>query len=116
MKTLKRSEKATRTGVEKEMAKPRVTRSARIAQLNLDTDRMPESPSTVMPGTVTEIIPSRHAGKPESAQIALDVVEKQHRAFRIENTLTDEHGRDVKLKIGAPVEVTVTAKGASALD
>jgi hypothetical protein len=98
------------------MAKPRLTRSARIAQLNLETDRIPELPSTSMPGTVIEIIPSRRAGKPESAQIALDVAEKQHRDFRIENTLTDEHGKDVKLKKGAPVEVTVTSKDESIRD
>jgi hypothetical protein len=116
VKNKKQSEKATRTSVEKEMAKPRVTKSVRIAQLNLDTDRTLEPPSTVMPGTVIEIIPSREAGKPESAQIALDVVEKQHRGFRIENTLTDENGEDVKLKKGAPVEVTVTAKGESTPD
>jgi hypothetical protein len=29
---------------------------------------------------------------------------------RIENTFTDEHGDDVKLKKGAHVEVTVTAE------
>jgi hypothetical protein len=116
MKNTKRSDKSTRIDVKKEMAKPRVTRSARIAELNLDTDRIPESPSTNMAGTVIEIIPSRQAGKPESAQIALDVVGQQHRDFRIENTLTDEHGNDVKLKKGAPVEVTVTAKSKSMLD
>jgi hypothetical protein len=48
MKNTKRSDKSTRIDVKKEMAKPRVTRSARIAQLNLDTDRIPESPSTKM--------------------------------------------------------------------
>lgn len=65
---------------------------------------------------VIEIIPSRKTGQPESAQIALDVVEKQHRDFRIENTQTDEDGEDVKLKKGAPGEVTVTAQGESTPD
>jgi hypothetical protein len=32
-----------------------------------------------------------------------------YRDLRIENTLTDEHGDEVKLKKGAHVEVTVTA-------
>jgi len=38
------------------------------------------------------------------------VINKQHRDLRIENSLTDEHGDDVKLKKGAPVEVTITAQ------
>jgi hypothetical protein len=105
----KRRSKTTRGTVRKEMARPRMAQSARIAQLNLDSSRKPESPSTSMSGTVLRIIPSRHAGEPDSIQIALDVPEKQNRDFRIENTLTNEHGEDVKLKKGAPVEVTVTA-------
>jgi hypothetical protein len=92
------------------MARPRMTRSARIAQLKLDVARPPEAASTTMPGTVVEIIPSRLPGEPDSAQIVLDVEEKLHRHFRIENSLTDEHGDDVKLKKGEPVEVTVTAE------
>jgi hypothetical protein len=92
------------------MARPRMARSARIAQLKLDLDRTPGPTSTTMPGTVVQIIPSRRPDKPDSAQIALDVDEESHRTFIIENSLTDEHGDDVKLKKGAPVEVTVTAE------
>jgi hypothetical protein len=44
----------------------------------------------------------------EKAQIAVDGPYHQYRVLRIENTLTDEHGRDVKLKKGAHVEVTIT--------
>ena len=101
---------ATRAGVKKEMAKPRMARSARITELNLDTARTREHPSTTMPGTVDKIIPSRRPSQPEEAQIAVDKADRQHRDFRIENTLTDEHGDDVKLKKGAHVEVTVTAE------
>jgi hypothetical protein len=36
--------------------------------------------------------------------------------MRIENSLTDGHGGDVKLKKGAPVEVTVSAKDENAAD
>lgn len=109
MKKMKRSDKSTRA-IEKEMARPRMARSARIAQLNLDTDRTPKPASTTMPGTVIGIIPSRHPARPDWAQINLDVDEKLHRNFLIENLLTDEHGGDVKLKKGAPVEITVTAE------
>jgi hypothetical protein len=56
---------------------------------------------------------SHRADKPDSAQIALNVMEKQHRDLRVENSLTDEHGDDVRLKKGAAVEVTVTSKDES---
>jgi hypothetical protein len=45
----------------------------------------------------------------EEAHIAVDGTNR-HRDLRITNTLTDEHGQDVKLKKGAHVEVTVTAE------
>ena len=101
---------ATHASVKKEMAKPRMARSARIAELNLDTARTPEQPSAVMPGTVDKIIPSPRPSQPEKAQITVDRNDHRHRDLRIENTLTDEHGDDVKLKKGAHVEVTVTAE------
>ena len=100
----------TRASVKKEMAKPRMARSARIAELKLDTTRIPEPPSVTMPGTVDKIIPSPRPSQPEKAQIAVDGTGHRHRDLRIENTLTDEHGDDVKLKKGAHVEVTVTAE------
>src|SRR6202790_4028080 len=100
---------ATHAGVKKEMAKPRMARSARITELNLDTSRIPEQPSTTMPGTVDKIIPSPRPSQPEKAQIAVKQADRGHRDLRIENTLTDEHGDDVRLKKGAHVEVTVTA-------
>ena len=101
---------ATRASVKKEMARPRMARSARIAELKLDTARIPEQPSTTMPGTVDKIIPSPRPSQPEKAQIAVDVADHRHRDLRIENTLTDEHGDDVRLKKGAHVDVTVTAE------
>jgi hypothetical protein len=100
----------TRASVEKEMAKPRMARSARITELSLDTARIQEQPSTTMPGTVNKIIPSPRPSQPEKAQIAVDGTDQRHRHLRIENTLTDENGDDVRLKKGARVEVTVTAK------
>jgi hypothetical protein len=77
-------------------------------ELNLDTTRKREQPSTTMPGTVEKIIPSGRK-QPEKAQTAVDRTDHQHRNLRVENVLTDEHGDDVKLKKGAQVEVTVTA-------
>src|SRR6202790_980810 len=109
-KTKKESANATHVSVKKEMAKPRMARSARIAELNLDTTRIREQPSTTMPGTVNKIITSPRPTQPEKAQIAVDRHDHRHRDLRIENTLTDEHGDDVKLKKGAHVEVTVPSE------
>jgi hypothetical protein len=50
------------------MAKPRTARSARIAELDLDTARNPEQPSTTMPGTVNKVIPSPRANLPEKGE------------------------------------------------
>src|SRR5580704_8877690 len=101
---------ATRASVRKEMMRPRTTRSARIAALNMDTTRNPEPPSTTVSGTVEKIIPPKSPGKPEKAQITVDKTDHRRRNIRIKNELTDEHGDDVKLKKGAHVEVTVAAE------
>jgi hypothetical protein len=106
----KESSNATRASVKKEMAKPRTAKSARIMELHLDTARIPEQPSTTVPGTVEKIIPSKRPSQPEKAQITVDGADDRYRVLRIENTLTDEHGDDVKLKKGSHVDVTVAAK------
>jgi uncharacterized protein YfaS (alpha-2-macroglobulin family) len=108
-KSKKEPRNSTRADVKKEMAKPRMARSARIAELNLDTARNIEQPSTTMPGTVNKIIPSPRTNLPEKVQIAVSGAPRPYRELRIENTLTDEHGDDVRLKKGAQVEITVTA-------
>jgi len=104
----KELDNARRSSVEKEMAQPRMARSAKIAELNLDRTRVRERPSTTLPGTVDRIIAPVRPGQPEKAQIAVGGTKRPHRDLRIENTLTDEHGDDVKLQKGAHVEVTVT--------
>jgi len=101
---------ATHASVKKEMAKPRMARSARIMELNLDIARIAEQPSATMPGTVDKIIPSPRPNQPERAQIAVKGSDRRYQDLRIENTLTDEHGAEVKLKKGAHVEVTITAE------
>jgi hypothetical protein len=97
--------------VKKEMARPRMAKSARITERNLEAGRTPERPSTIMPGKVAKIIPSRSRKQPEKAQIAVGRAAPRYRNLRIENSLTDEHGDEVKLKKGARVEVTVAAEG-----
>jgi hypothetical protein len=53
--------------------------------------------------------PAPRTNLPEKAQIAVVGAPRPYRDLRIENTLTDEHGDDVRLKKGAHVEITVTA-------
>ena len=100
----------TRASVTMEMAKPRMARSARIAEQNLDTTRIPEQPSTILSGIVHKIIPSPRPSRPEEAQISLEGADRRSRNLRIENAFADENGDDVRLEKGARVEVTVTAE------
>lgn len=101
---------AAYASIKREMAKPRMARSARVAELNRDTARIPEQPSTTMPGIVDKIILSTRPSQSERARIAVDGPDQQYRDLRFENTLTDEHGDEVRLKKGAHVEVAATAK------
>jgi uncharacterized cupredoxin-like copper-binding protein len=70
---------------------------------------MSEKPSTTLPGTVEKIIKPLTPDDPEKAQIAVEGADHLYREIRIENTLTDENGNQVRLKPGAEVEVTVEA-------
>ena len=102
-------------GVRAEMAKPRMSKSAKIAELNSDTARIAEQPRIVVPGTVDKLIPSSRPSQPEKAQIAIEG-DHGYRDLRIENSLTDEHGDEVKLKKNSHVEVAVTAEDAVGAD
>jgi hypothetical protein len=68
-----------------------------------------EKPSTTVPGTVEKIIPSPDPHAPEQAEIVIDNGEPLYREIRIENTLRNEDGEEVGLKVGVPVDVTVEA-------
>ena len=71
---------------------------------------MAENPSATLPAVVEKIIKPPYAGAPEKAQIAVEGADHLYREIRIENTLTDENGREVGLKPGAEVQVTVEAE------
>jgi hypothetical protein len=66
-------------------------------------------PKTTRPGTVEKIIKSPLAHEPEKAEIAVEGADHLYREIRIENTLEDEKGKKVKLKVGAQVDITVEA-------
>jgi hypothetical protein len=70
---------------------------------------MTENASVTLPGTVDKIIPSMSQGEPEKVQISIVGADDLYREIRIENSLTDENGHEVRLKKGAEVEVTVDA-------
>ena len=106
----KESGNVSRGSIEKELAEPRMTKSAKIAAMNLEMERIPKQPSTTLSGTVEKIIPSPDSSQPEKAQIAVEGADDHDRDLRIQNTFIDENGDEVRLKTGAHVEVTVTAE------
>lgn len=69
-----------------------------------------EKPSATLPGTVEKIIEPLHPSMPQKAEIAVHGADELYQEIRIENTLTDANGEEVKLKEGAHVEVTVEAE------
>jgi hypothetical protein len=91
--------RATRARIAEGMAQPRVAKSAEVV----------ESPSVTMPGTVEKIIPAAGDHRPEKVQIAVEGPDDLYREIRIENALQNEAGEDVRLKLGAKVEVTIAA-------
>jgi anti-sigma B factor antagonist len=68
-----------------------------------------EKPSVTLPGTVEQVIESSRVRMPEKVEISVQGADELYQEIRIENTLTDEHGDEVRLKEGAVVEVTVEA-------
>jgi hypothetical protein len=68
-----------------------------------------EKPNVTLPGTVEKIIPPVNSSEPEKAQISIEGADDLYREIRIENTLTDKKGDEVRLKEGAEVDVTVEA-------
>jgi hypothetical protein len=71
---------------------------------------MSEKPKVKLPATVDKIIKSPDPRLPEKAQINIERgADPLYQEIRIENSFKDSSGKDVKLKEGAKVEVTVEA-------
>jgi hypothetical protein len=83
--------------------------SPRSSKPETTTLKNKKNPKTTKPGTVEKIIKSPFPQEPEKAEIAVEGADHLYREIRIENTLEDENGNQVKLKVGAQVEVTVEA-------
>lgn len=75
----------------------------------INSTMSPEKPSITLPGTVEKIIKPPVPTMPEKAQISVEGADDLYKEIRLENALTDENGREVKLKEGAKIEVTVEA-------
>jgi hypothetical protein len=71
-------------------------------------ENLAEKPNITLPGTVEKIIPAV-GGEPEKAQIIVEGADDLYREVRIENTLQDADGKQVRLKKDAEVEVTIEA-------
>ena len=69
----------------------------------------PAKPSLTLQGTVEKVIPGNSI-TPEKAQILVETDEHLYREIRIENILQDENGKNVGLKAGAQVAVTIHAE------
>jgi hypothetical protein len=71
---------------------------------------MNETASVVMPGIVEKIISSPLTREADKAQISVEGADHLYKEIRIENTLEDSAGNQVRLKAGDHVDVTVEAK------
>jgi hypothetical protein len=73
-------------------------------------ERMTEKANVTLPGKVETIIKSPDPSEPEKAEISLRDGDPLYQEIRIENSLTDENGDEVRLKKGAEVDVTIEAE------
>jgi hypothetical protein len=74
---------------------------------------MKKKPKVKKRGIVEKIIKPPHPAVPEKAQIAIDGADDLYKEIRIENTLRDDKGKEVKLKQGVPVDVVIEAEPGS---
>lgn len=73
-------------------------------------DSTTEKASVTLPGKVEKIIPATpRVLEPEKAQISVEGADHLYREIRVENSLRDENGKEVRLKEGSEVEVTIEA-------
>jgi hypothetical protein len=66
-------------------------------------------------GTVQKIIQPTVPHEPEKAQINIDGADDLYREIRIENVVTDQNGKEARLKPGAEVDVIVEADSSATI-
>jgi len=52
---------------------------------------------------------ARLPSEPEKAQIGIEEADELYREIRVENVVTDEKGKNARLKVGADVDVVIEA-------
>ena len=77
--------------------------------MNKETNFETETAAITLPATVEKVIKSPVPDEPDKAQISVHGADALYRELRIENTLQNDKGDEVKLKAGAKIEVTVEA-------
>jgi predicted DNA-binding antitoxin AbrB/MazE fold protein len=60
-------------------------------------------------GRVERVLKPLDPREPEKAQINIQEADNLYREVRVENSLTDEDGEKVRLKVGAEVDVVLEA-------
>jgi hypothetical protein len=108
------------TSVRSAAQRPRCSQIKRPFQI-LDSPPLPPFPllrerqliakaRTTLVGKVEKLIhPHPSSGEPEKAQIAVEGADHLYREIRVQNSLTDENGRKVKLEKGAEVDLKIEA-------
>ncbi len=71
---------------------------------------MTKKPKTTKHGRVKKLIKSFDPREPEKAEVEVHEADELYKEIRIENVLEDEHGKKVKLKENADVDVIVEAE------
>ena len=62
-----------------------------------------------MRGKVQKVIEPALPSEPEKAQIGIEEADELYREIRVENVVTDEKGKNGRLKVGADVDVVIEA-------
>jgi hypothetical protein len=88
---------------------PRLALPPKSCILTPMPEKTDDKPSVTLPATVEKVIKPLFPSEPEKAQITVHAAEDLYKEIRVDNTLTDEHGKPVKLKPGAHVQVTIEA-------
>jgi hypothetical protein len=68
-----------------------------------------EKSAVTLPATVEKIVQPVNPKNPEMAEIHIDGADPLYREIRVENTLKNDAGEEVKLKRGSHVDVTIEA-------
>jgi len=89
----------------------RARREGSMSDKPKDEEEDQDKAAVTLPGTVEKVIPPIHPSLPEKAEISVEGADELYREIRVENTLSDERGKEVGLKPGAEVDVTIEADG-----